>query len=92
MDKVDLYLSGSAACCQVLSEAVRQLHVTDYQMVIIDQQIVTYHGNVAACERLYSQPLPVAYLRHTSRWRPPLGSPCSSSNCVCCSCCFTNLA
>lgn len=67
---------------------MRQLHVTDYQMVTMDQQIVTYHGNVAACERLYSQPLPVAYLRHTSRWRPPLCSPCSSSYCSSCSCCF----
>ena len=66
------FLSGGLARWQVLSEAVRQLHVTDYQRVTIDQQIVTYHGNVAACERLYTQPLPVAYLRHTSRWHLPL--------------------
>lgn len=56
---------------QVLTEAVRLLHMPDYQRVTIDGQIVRYHENIAAVERLYTQPLPIAYLRHTSRCRPP---------------------
>ena len=43
------------------------LHMPDYQRVTIDHQIVAYNENIAAVERLYGQPLPVAYLRHTSR-------------------------
>ena len=73
--------------CQVLSEAVRVLHMPDFQRVTIDQEISTYNANIAAVERLYSQPLPVAYLRHTSRCGRcsrarvlmPIGGPLMSS-------------
>jgi predicted membrane chloride channel (bestrophin family) len=54
---------------QVLTEAVRLLHMPDFQRVTVDQQIMRYNENIAAVERLYSQPLPIAYLRHTSRCR-----------------------
>ena len=52
---------------QVLTNAVKALHVADYQRVTIDNEISDFHVNLAACERLYSQPIPVAYTRHTSR-------------------------
>lgn len=53
---------------QVLSAAVRLLDVPDFQKVTIDQEISNYHMNLAACERLLGQPIPVAYTRHTSRY------------------------
>ena len=53
------------------------LRIPDYQRVTIDQQIVHYNENIAAVERLYGQPLPVAYLRHTSRCLPHFSCPSS---------------
>lgn len=53
---------------QVLSAAVKLLDVPDFQRVTIDQEISNYHMNLAACERLLGQPIPVAYTRHTSRY------------------------
>ena len=52
---------------QVLTEAVKALRVPDYQRVTIDMEITNFHYNLAACERLFSQPIPIAYTRHTSR-------------------------
>ena len=52
---------------QVLTEAVKALRVAEYQRVTIDTEISNFHVNLAACERLFSQPIPVAYTRHTSR-------------------------
>ena len=43
------------------------MRVTDYQRVTIDTEITNFHYNLAACERLFSQPIPIAYTRHTSR-------------------------
>lgn len=63
---------------QVLTEAVKALRVTDYQRVTIDTEISTFHLNLAACERLYAQPIPIAYTRHTSRcahWSNFHGTP-----------------
>ncbi|KAK9908952.1 hypothetical protein WJX75_005092 [Coccomyxa subellipsoidea] len=56
------------ATTQVLSAAVKLLDVPDFQRVTIDQEISNYHMNLAACERLLGQPIPVAYTRHTSRF------------------------
>ncbi|CAL5219186.1 g972 [Coccomyxa viridis] len=56
------------AATQVLTEAVKALRVSDYQRVMIDSEITNFHLNLAACERLFSQPIPVAYTRHTSRF------------------------
>ena len=62
----------------MLTEAVKALRVTDYQRVTIDTEISNFHLNLAACERLYSQPIPIAYTRHTSRyvlWSKINGAP-----------------
>ncbi|CAL8460788.1 g319 [Coccomyxa elongata] len=56
------------ATTQVLSAAVRLLEIPDFQKVTIDQEISNYHVNLAACERLFGQPIPIAYTRHTSRF------------------------
>lgn len=63
------------ALLQVLTEAVRALRVPDYQRVMIDTEISNFHVNLAACERLFSQPIPVAYTRHTSRYHMACSMP-----------------
>lgn len=51
----------------MLTAAVKMLTVPDFQRVTIDQEISNFHLNLAACERLFGQPIPIAYTRHTSR-------------------------
>jgi predicted membrane chloride channel (bestrophin family) len=60
-------LEGERGVWQVLSKAVNQLSLSDYQRVTIDYEVDTFHTYLGACERLSGQPIPVAYTRHTSR-------------------------
>ena len=54
---------------------MRALRVPDYQRVMIDTEISNFHMNLAACERLFSQPIPIAYTRHTSRYNMACSVP-----------------
>jgi predicted membrane chloride channel (bestrophin family) len=58
------------AASQALTDAVRRLSVPEFERVTIDSDISQFHSNLAACERLYGQPIPIAYTRHTSRQSP----------------------
>ena len=42
---------------------------------MIDTEISNFHMNLAACERLSSQPIPIAYTRHTSRYNMACSTP-----------------
>ena len=50
--------------CQVMTEILRSMHLTSMQLVTMDEQITAMNAVVAACERLYKQPIPVAYTRY----------------------------
>lgn len=47
----------------VLSRILRQVNMTEYVMVAVDEQIMLYVGLVAACERIKNTPIPHAYTR-----------------------------
>ena len=49
---------------QALSDATAALSASDFKFVQINDRISTYSDTVAACERLYKQPIPTAYTRH----------------------------
>jgi len=49
---------------QALSDATAALAASDYKIMQINLRISTYSDTVAACERLYKQPIPTAYTRH----------------------------
>ena len=53
------------------------LAASDYKVMQINLRISTYSDTVAACERLYKQPIPTAYTRHgRSLPRPVLRLVC----------------
>lgn len=52
------------AVSQALSEAVVALSDSEYKVVAINVRISQYNDSVAACERLYKQPIPIAYTRY----------------------------
>ena len=58
-------LKGDCMCsAQALSDATAALAASDYKIMQINLRISTYSDTVAACERLYKQPIPTAYTRH----------------------------
>lgn len=62
-------VAGQGVCyypVQALSDAIAALAASDYKVMQINLRISTYSDTVAACERLYKQPIPTAYTRHDS--------------------------
>lgn len=63
-----------SAVVQALSDAVFTLQSSDFTLMQINRRISTFSDTVAACERLYKQPIPTAYTRSG-----PVRSPKSRS-------------
>ena len=49
---------GSTSRVQALSDATAKLAASDYKVMQINLRISTYSDTIAACERLYKQPIP----------------------------------
>lgn len=52
---------------QVMSEAIAQCQVSEWEQMTMDGNVTTFHDNVGACERIFKTPIPLAYTRLTSR-------------------------
>lgn len=53
---------------QALSDAVNSLDTHPFKALAINKRISQFYDIVAGCERLYRQPIPSGYTRHTSRF------------------------
>lgn len=53
---------------QALSDAINALNTHPFKALTINTRVSQYYHIVAACERLYKQPIPSGYTRHTSRF------------------------
>lgn len=52
---------------QVMSEAIAQCQISEWEQITMDANVTTFHDNVGACERIFKTPIPLAYTRLTSR-------------------------
>ena len=50
----------------VLTQLVASANLSDMLQTSLDAQIAKYVDGVAACERLFKQPIPSAYTRYAS--------------------------
>lgn len=57
------YEHRPSAVVQALSDAMSELQASEYYLMQISLRISLYSDTVAACERLYKQPIPTAYTR-----------------------------
>lgn len=63
LDLVSSWSHKPNSAASVLTRILRQVDLPEYVMVAVDDQILSYVGLVAACERIKTTPIPHAYTR-----------------------------
>ncbi|GIL77875.1 hypothetical protein Vretimale_6511 [Volvox reticuliferus] len=52
----------------MLSELTRQLSITEFQALQMQENVTFFYDALGGCERLLRTPIPVSYTRHTARF------------------------